>query len=75
MERIEIEPEAKQVLDMICDIQLDALESIKDYPNKEQKLAAKLIQSNLSDWNAQLGRLKAMYQNIKKHSTSNYTSG
>lgn len=65
MERIEIEPEAKQVLDMICDIQLDALESIKDYPNKEQKLAAKLIQSNLSDWNAQLGRLKAMYQNIK----------
>lgn len=65
MERIEIEPEAKQVLDMICDIQLDALESIKDYHNKEQKLAAKLIQSNLSDWNAQLGRLKAMYQNIK----------
>lgn len=65
MERIEIEPEAKQVLDMICDIQLDALESINDYPNKEQKLAAKLIQSNLSDWNAQLGRLKAMYQNIK----------
>lgn len=65
MERIEIEPKAKQVLDMICDIQLDALESINDYPNKEQKLAAKLIQSNLSDWNAQLGRLKAMYQNIK----------
>lgn len=65
MERIEIEPEAKQVLDMVCDIQLDALQSIKDYPNKEQKLAAKLIQSNLSDWNAQLGRLKAMYQNIK----------
>lgn len=65
MERIEIEPEAKQVLDMICDIQLDTLESINDYPNKEQKLAAKLIQSNLSDWNAQLGRLKAMYQNIK----------
>lgn len=32
MERIEIEPEAKQVLDMICDIQLDALESINDYP-------------------------------------------
>lgn len=65
MDRIEIEPEAKQVLDMVCDIQLDALESIKDYPNKEQKLAAKLIQSNLSDWNAQLGRLTAMYQNIK----------
>lgn len=65
MDRIEIEPEAKQVLDMVCDIQLDALESIKDYPNKEQKLAAKLIQSNLSDWNAQLGRIKATYQNIK----------
>ena len=65
MDRIEIEPEAKQVLDMVCDIQLEALESIKDYPNKEQKLAAKLIQSNLSDWNAQLGRLKATYQNIK----------
>lgn len=65
MERIEIEPEAKQVLDMVCDIQLDALQSIKDYPNKEQKLAAKLIQSNLSDWNAQLDRLKAIYQNIK----------
>ena len=65
MDRIEIEPEAKQVLDMVCDIQLDALESIKDYPNKEQKLAAKLIQSNLSDWNAQLGSLKATYQNIK----------
>ena len=65
MDRIEIEPEAKQVLDMVCDIQLDALESIKDCPNKEQKLAAKLIQSNLSDWNAQLGRLKATYQNIK----------
>ena len=65
MDRIEIEPEAKQVLDMVCDIQLEALESIKDCPNKEQKLAAKLIQSNLSDWNAQLGRLKATYQNIK----------
>ena len=65
MDRIEIEPEAKQVLDMVCDIQLDALESIKDYPNKEKKLAAKLIQSNLSDWNAQLGKLKATYQNIK----------
>lgn len=65
MDRIEIEPEAKQVLDMVCDIQLDALQSIKDYPNKEQKLAAKLIQSNLSDWNDQLGRLKATYQNIK----------
>ena len=65
MDRIEIEPEAKQVLDMVCDIQLDALESIKDYHNKEQKLAAKLIQSNLSDWDAQLGRLKATYQNIK----------
>ena len=65
MERIEIEPEAKQVLDMVCDIQLDALQSLKDYHNKEQKLAAKLIQSNLSDWNAQLGKLKATYQNIK----------
>ena len=65
MERIKIEPEAKQVLDMVCDIQLEALQSIMDYPNKEQKLAAKLIQSNLSDWNAQLGRLKATYQNIK----------
>ena len=65
MDRIEIEPEAKQVLDMVCDIQLEALESIKDCPNKEQKLAAKLIQSNLSDWNAKLGRLKATYQNIK----------
>ena len=65
MERIEIEPEAKQVLDMVCDIQLEALQSIRDYHNKEQKLAAKLIQSNLSDWNAQLGRLKATYQNIK----------
>lgn len=65
MDRIEIEPEAKQVLDMVCDIQLEALESIKDCPNKEQKLAAKLIQSNLSDWNAQLCRLKATYQNIK----------
>ena len=65
MDRIEIEPEAKQVLDMVCDIQLDALESIKDYPNKEQKLAAKLIQSNLSDWDAQLGKLMATYQNIK----------
>lgn len=65
MERIRIEPEAKQVLDMVCDIQLNALQSIEDYPNKEQKLAAKLIQSNLSDWNAQLGKLKATYQNIK----------
>lgn len=65
MERIKIEPEAKQVLDMVCDIQLNALQSIEDYPNKEQKLAAKLIQSNLSDWNAQLDRLKATYQNIK----------
>lgn len=65
MDRIEIEPEAKQVLDMVCDIQLDALESIKDYTNKEQKLAAKLIQSNLSDWNDQLGRIKATYKNIK----------
>ena len=65
MERIKIEPEAKQVLDMVCDIQLNALQSIEDYPNKEQKLAAKLIQSNLSDWNAQLGKLKATYQNIK----------
>ena len=66
MERIKIEPEAKQVLDMVCDIQLNALQSIEDYPNKEQKLAAKLIQSNLSDWNAQLGKLKATYQNIKR---------
>lgn len=65
MERIKIEPEAKQILDMVCDIQLNALQSIEDYPNKEQKLAAKLIQSNLSDWNAQLGKLKAKYQNIK----------
>lgn len=65
MDRIEVEPEAKQVLDMVCDIQLDALQSIKDYPNKEQKLAAKLIQSNPSDWNTQLGRLKATYQDIK----------
>ena len=65
MERIEIEPEAKQVLDMVCDIQLDALQSLKDYHNKEQKLAAKLIQSNLSDWDAQLGRLRATYKNIK----------
>lgn len=65
MERIKIEPEAKQILDMVCDIQLNALQSIEDYPNKEQKLAAKLIQSNLSDWNAQLGKLKATYQNIK----------
>ena len=65
MERIKIEPEAKQVLDMICDIQLNALQSIEDYPNKEQKLAAKLIQSNLSDWNAQLGSLMATYKNIK----------
>lgn len=60
MNRIEIEPEAKQVLDMVCDIQLDALQSIK-----EQKLAAKLIQSNLSDWDYQISRLTAMYQNIK----------
>lgn len=65
MERIKIEPEAKQILDMVCDIQLNALQSIEDYPNKEQKLAAKLIQSNLSDFNAQLDRLKATYQNIK----------
>lgn len=65
MERIEIGPEAKQVLDMVCDIQLDALQYIRDYPNKEQKLAAKLIQSNLSDWDAQLGRLRATYKNIK----------
>lgn len=65
MERIKIEPEAKQILDMVCDIQLNALQSIEDYPNKEQKLAAKLIQSNISDWNAQLGKLKATYQNIK----------
>ena len=65
MERIEIDPEAKQVLDMVCDIQLDALQSIRDYPNKEQKLAAKLIQSNLSDWNDQLGKLRATYKNIK----------
>ena len=44
MDRIEIEPEAKQVLDMVCDIQLSAIESIKDYPNKSRELAAKLIQ-------------------------------
>ena len=65
MDRIEIEPEAKQVLDMVCDIQLDALQSLKDCHNKEQKLAAKLIQSNLSDWNAQLRSLRATYKNIK----------
>lgn len=65
MDRIEIEPEAKQVLDMVCDIQLDALQSIKDYPNKEQKLAAKLIQEHESDWDNQISRLTAMYQNIK----------
>ena len=65
MERIKIEPEAKQILDMVCDIQLNALQSIEDYPNKEQKLVAKLIQSNLSDWNTQLDKLKATYQNIK----------
>ena len=65
MDRIEIEPEAKQVLDMVCDIQLDALEDIKDYPNNEQKLAAKLIQEHESDWDNQISRLTAMYQNIK----------
>lgn len=65
MDRIEIEPEAKQVLDMVCDIQLSAIESIKDYPNKSRELAAKLIQEQESDWNAQIGRLTAMYQNIK----------
>lgn len=65
MDRIEIEPEAKQVLDMVCDIQLEALESIKDCPNKEQKLAAKLIQEHESDWDNQINRLTAMYQNIK----------
>ena len=63
--KISIE-EAKQVLEMDCDIQLNALQSIEDYPNKEQKLAAKLIQSNLSDWNAQLGKLKATYQNRRR---------
>lgn len=65
MDRIEIEPEAKQVLDMVCDIQLSAIESIKDYPNKSRELAAKLIQEQESDWDAQIGRLTAMYQNIK----------
>ena len=65
MDRIEIESEAKQVLYMVCDIQLDALQSIRDYPNKEQKLAAKLIHSNLSDWDDQLGKLRATYKNIK----------
>lgn len=65
MDKIEIEPEAKQVLDMVCDIQLSAIESIKDYPNKSRELAAKLIQEQESDWNAQIGRLTAMYQNIK----------
>ena len=52
MDRIEIEPEAKQVLDMVCDIQLSAIESIKDYPNKSRELAAKLIQEQESDWDA-----------------------
>ena len=65
MDKIEIEPEAKQVLDMVCDIQLSAIESIKDYPNKSRELAAKLIQEQESDWDAQIGRLTAMYQNIK----------
>lgn len=65
MNRIEIELEAKQVLDMVCDIQLSAIEYIKDYPNESRELAAKLIQEQESDWNAQIGRLKAMYQNIK----------
>lgn len=65
MNRIEIEPEAKQVLDMVCDIQLSAIESIRDYPNKSRELAAKLIQEQESDWDAQIGRLTAMYQNIK----------
>lgn len=65
MNRIEIEPEAKRVLDMVCDIQLSAIESIKDYPNESRELAAKLIQEQESDWNAQISRLTAMYQNIK----------
>ena len=65
MNRIEIELEAKQVLDMVCDIQLSAIEYIKDYPNESRELAAKLIQEQESDWNAQIGRLTAMYQNIK----------
>ena len=65
MDRIEIEPEAKQVLDMVCDIQLSAIESIKNYPNKSRELASKLIQEQESDWDAQIGRLTAMYQNIK----------
>ena len=63
--RIEIEPEGKQVLDMVCDIQLDALKSIQDYPNKSRELAAKLIQESESDWDNQIGRLTAIYQNIK----------
>ena len=63
--RIEIEPEAKQVLDMVCDIQLDAIKSIKDYPIKSRELAAKLIQEHESDWDAQIERLTSMYQNIK----------
>lgn len=65
MERIQIEPEAKQVLEMICDIQLSAIQSIQDYPNNNRELAAKLIQQHESDWNNQISRLKAMYQNIK----------
>lgn len=63
--RIEIEPEAKQVLDMVCDIQLEAIKSIKDYPIKSRELAAKLIQEHESDWDAQIERLTSMYQNIK----------
>lgn len=63
--RIEIEPEAKRVLDMVCDIQLKAIKSIKDYPSKSRELAAKLIQEHESDWDNQIDRLTAMYQNIK----------
>ncbi|MCM1438762.1 MAG: hypothetical protein NC131_06075 [Roseburia sp.] len=65
MKRIEIEPEAKQVLNMIVDIQLEAIQSIKDYPQNNRELAAKLIQQHESDWNTQIDRLTAMYQNIK----------
>ena len=63
--RIEIEPQAKQVLDMVCDIQLDAIKSIRDYPSKSRELAAKLIQEHESDWDNQISRLTEMYQNIK----------
>lgn len=65
MERIQVEPEAKQVLDMVADIQLQALQSIKDYPNNNRELAAKLIREHESDWDNQIQRLQALYQNIK----------